>query len=589
MNVNTIKAGAFAPKIQVAAPTNNADAIISAIRKADDAGLDLLCLPELILTGCTCDDLFFQPTLINASASALQRIMRETADCSVITVFGMPIMSGSSLYDCAVVIRNGEIFGVVPNTAANPRYFSNTAPEAISIQGIGRVPVVSSIGCGIIAFAVTFGAESDMNLPFPSIECRLDSSIEILGSANARREKLRAKKKTILYANSGLGESTTDFVYSGHCLIFDNGELAAECKPFENTMAIAQVKETLENSEPASCETEYRGMKKRPFIPEAFSITQAKEIIQILAHGLAHRAAEINAQSFVLGVSGGLDSTLALIVSLEAAKIMGKNAEFVHALSMPCFGTSNRTRENTKKLCAATGVRFETIDLTESVTQHLKEIRHDISNKNVVFENAQARMRTLVLMDIANGEGGLVVGTGDLSESALGFCTYNGDHMSMYGVNGSIPKTLMQAIIKAIADDSSLELREALCDILETPISPELLPGDNGNIVQFTQKLIGSYELNDFFIFHALYKNLSPKSVYELALDAFADDYSPDEIKKWLKSFYKRFFASQFKRSCSPDGPQATVLSLSPRKGLFMPSEAKCAEWIREIEDSPRE
>ncbi|NLB60851.1 MAG: NAD(+) synthase, partial [Clostridiales bacterium] len=404
----------------------------------------------------------------------------------------------------------------------------------------------------------------------------------ILRSAETRKTALSSKNKTIIYANAGMGESTTDFVYSGQCLVFESGELLAECKPFENIMAVAEIESNPKAGEPKLFEKAENVLTKKPFIPDNFSISDANELINIQAHGLAHRASHINAKSLVLGISGGLDSTLAILVCVKTTEILGKSADFVHAISMPCFGTSNRTRGNAKRLCELLKVRFEEIDISDSVTQHLKEIHHDFKNKNVVFENAQARMRTLVLMNLANAENGLVVGTGDLSELVLGFCTYNGDHMSMYGVNGSIPKTLMQAMVKAFADNNS-ELKAVLYDILETPISPELLPG-GGEIVQITQNLIGSYDLNDFFIFHVLNNHFSPKKVFDLALKAFEDEFSPDEIKKWLIAFNKRFFASQFKRSCLPDGPQATVISVSPRNGLFMPSDAVVRQWLAEID-----
>lgn len=560
MSCKTIKIGAFAPKIHLANPNKNADAIICAIKQAEEKSVRLLCFPELALTGSTCGDLFFQYDLIQGAIAALHRIICETKALELVSVIGMPLEHNSTLYNVAVVIKSGKILGVVPNLNSNPRYFSNERHFEYS--------EVFSIDNSI--FSVTFGTAG---LTPALIECRLDSAYDILRSAETRKAVLSAKNKTILYANAGMGESTTDFVFSGQCLIFESGKLLDECKPFESKMAVAEVASEPTISVPKAFVISEETLIKKPFIPKDFEISDANEILNIQAHGLAHRATHINAKSLVMGISGGLDSTLALLVCVKAAEIMGKNADFVHAISMPCFGTSNRTRGNAEKLCRLLNVNFNEIDISGSVTQHLKEINHDFSSKNVVFENAQARMRTLLLMNMANSEGGLVVGTGDLSELVLGFCTYNGDHISMYGVNGSIPKTLMQAMIKAFADND-IRLKEVLYDILETPISPELLPG-GGEIVQITQNLIGSYDLNDFFIFHALHKRLSSKKVYDLALKAFENEFSPEEIEKWLQAFYKRFVASQFKRSCLPDGPQATVLSVSPRTGLFMPSDAE--------------
>lgn len=569
MSCEFIKVGAYAPKIQVANPNYNADAIIQGIKSAQETNVRLLCFPELVLTGCTCDDLFFQPTLIQNAVTALHRIIYETKASEVASVIGMPLEHNKMLYNVAVVVKCGRILGVVPNLRSNPRYFSN-APQF----EFGEVFSIEDF-----TFSVAFGTDS---VTAAAIECRLDSAYEIFRSAETRKTALSSKNKTIVYANAGMGESTTDFVFSGQCLVFESGKLLDECKPFENIMAVAEINRNPKASEPVCFEEKFENtLTKKPFIPNDFSLSDANELINIQAQGLAQRASHINAKSLVLGISGGLDSTLALLASVKAAEILGKGADFVHAISMPCFGTSNRTKGNAKRLCELLKVKFEEIDISDSVTQHLKEIRHDFNNKDVVFENAQARMRTLVLMNIANAENGLVVGTGDLSELVLGFCTYNGDHMSMYGVNGSIPKTLMQAMVKAFADNDN-ELKAVLYDILETPISPELLPG-NGEIVQITQNLIGSYDLNDFFIFHVLHNHFSPKKVYDLALNAFEAEFSPDEINRWLIAFYKRFFGSQFKRSCLPDGPQATVISVSPRGGLLMPSDALCNAWINEI------
>ncbi|MDE6579518.1 MAG: NAD(+) synthase, partial [Ruminiclostridium sp.] len=439
----------------------------------------------------------------------------------------------------------------------------------------------------------------------------LSASNEMIGKAEYRRSLVTGQSGRLIcgyvYASAGDGESTTDLVFSGHNLIAENGTLLKETKLFENEMIISEIdvfglaSERQKNTsfpkynevkvvefEMNIADTKLtRFYSPTTFVPsdKKNRAERCESILTMQSEGLKKRVEHTNAKSLVIGISGGLDSTLALLVCVKTMDRLKRSRKDIIAVTMPCFGTTKRTKSNAVQLCEALGVTIKEINITESVLQHFKDIEHDIDNHNVVFENGQARIRTLVLMDIANQTNGLVVGTGDLSELALGWATYNGDHMSMYGVNGGIPKTLIRYIVGFYGDSSEDEqLKKVLYDILDTPVSPELLPAENGEISQKTEDLVGPYELHDFFLYYAIRRSFSPSKIYRLAVRAMVGRYSDEEIKKWLNNFYRRFFSQQFKRSCLPDSPKVGSVTLSPRGDWRMPSDAVAAEWLKEIE-----
>lgn len=631
-----IKVAAGVPDCTVADVAANTKEIKRLIGKANDLKINLLGLPELCITGYTCGDLFFSETLLNSAKNALKEITEYTAGLYPIVIVGVPLIYSSKLFNCAAVLSNGKILGIVPKT-----YLPNCAEFYEQRQFSSGVLVGKDATlniCGITApfgteliFAhnempeYTFGLEicEDLWAAVPTSEklCRGGANIivnpsasnEVIGKAEYRGSLISSTSARLLcgyiYSSSGSGESTQDLVYSGHCLICENGTTLAESEPFsEKGLTVTEIdlkKLSGERHKNTSFEplcglktvtfeqkkitTEItRNIAKNPFVPtdSADINSRAEAILRIQSYGLKKRLAHTHSKTAVIGISGGLDSTLALLVAVRAMRLLNRPLSDIQAVTMPCFGTTSRTRSNSEKLCRLLGVNFKEINITAAVNQHFSDIGQSHDSLDVTFENSQARERTQVLMDIANKTGGMVIGTGDLSELALGWATYNGDHMSMYAVNSSVPKTLVRYIIRHEAESADSELKAVLLDILDTPVSPELLPADEkGEIAQKTEDLVGPYELHDFFLYHILRNGESPKKIYRLALIAFCGDYDKDTIKHWLNVFIKRFFSQQFKRSCLPDGPKVGSVTLSPRGDWRMPSDASAESWLKELEE----
>ena len=629
------------PPVKVGDVQKNAQDICIFIANADKQDADIVVFPELALTGCSCGDLFFQNTLWASVKKGLKTIADCTARFRKITaVVGTPVRVGSKLFDCAAVIARGEIVGLVPKTvlsAAEKRWFSSAqelhncwvVPEELGLiasEDYWSVPVNAKqiVTVGVDAqVGVEIGSEvfapmaPSVNLAVNGAEiivnpCALPA---LAGGAVKLRDMVRARAANLncVYALAGAGytESTSDFVYSGQSLIAENGDLLCENDSFLNTdymivmdCDLGRIRaDRLKNQQFAAGENDdflYRNaftdirsdgslypVRKLPFIPDTKEERQAwcMEIFQIQVAGLKQRLATIRSNA-VIGISGGLDSTLALLVAVEAMRQLGRPATDVYGVTMPCFGTSDRTYNNAWDLMRKLGINSKEINIRNAVTQHFLDIGHDINVHNGTFENSQARERTQILMDYASVVNGIVVGTGDLSELALGWCTYNGDHMSMYGVNGTVPKTLIRWIIEAVAETETFAPAKAvLQDILDTPISPELLPPDaQGKISQQTEDLVGPYALHDFFLYHMLRYGFGPKKIYALACRAFAEDFDGETIKKWLKNFCRRFFTQQFKRNCMPDGVKVGSVGLGPRGDWTMPSDASGRIWLEEAE-----
>ena len=614
-----IKVAAATPKIKVADVQSNSNNIINDIKKAAEQGVKLITFPELSITGYTCGDLFGQRLLIESAKKQLDRIREETKTLEIISVVGLPLIKNGKLINAAAVLYKGEILGTVGkknlpnyNEFYEKRNFEDCFDEEPAIFRCRNMPEFS------------FGIElcEDLWIPEPpsaklalggaEIIVNLSASNEMIGKAEYRRSLVTGQSGRLIcgyvYASAGDGESTTDLVFSGHNLIAENGTLLKETKLFENEMIISEIdvfglaSERQKNTsfpkynEVKVVEFEMditdtaltRFYSPTPFVPsdKKNRAERCESILTMQSEGLKKRVEHTNAKSLVIGISGGLDSTLALLVCVKTMDRLKRSRKDIIAVTMPCFGTTKRTKSNAVQLCEALGVTVKEINITESVLQHFKDIEHDVDNHNVVFENGQARTRTLVLMDLANKDGGMVIGTGDLSELALGWATYNGDHMSMYGVNGGIPKTLIRYIVGFYGDSSEDEtLKKVLYDILDTPVSPELLPAENGEISQKTEDLVGPYELHDFFLYYAIRRSFSPSKIYRLAVRAMEGRYLEEVIKKWLTNFYRRFFSQQFKRSCLPDSPKVGSVTLSPRGDWRMPSDAVAGEWLREIEE----
>ena len=587
MNDGFIKAACGLPVCTVADTEKNATEIKKLIDLADKQKINLLVLPELCITGYTCGDLFYSDKLKDAAKKALLSLAEYTkGKCPVVTV-GVPLVYGSKLYNCAAVLSDGEILGIVPKT-----YLPNYSEFYEQRQ------FTSADFCGDGAFLCRAGADVIIN---PS------ASNEIIGKAEYRRLLTASTSARLLcgyvYTSSGSGESTQDLVYSGHCLIYENGSQLAESLPFEekpltiseiDLKKLAHERHKNTSFEPLGgirrvifgqkiTETELtRRIERNPFVPSDRGDVskRAEAILRIQSYGLKKRLEHTRAKTAVIGISGGLDSTLALLVTVRAMRLLGRPLSDIQAVTMPCFGTTGRTRSNSEKLCRLLGVSFIEVNITAAVNQHFADIEQDSACFDVTYENSQARERTQVLMDIANKTGGMVIGTGDLSELALGWATYNGDHMSMYAVNSSVPKTLVRYIVRHEAESSGEDLREVLYDILDTPVSPELLPADeNGEIAQKTEDLVGPYELHDFFLYHILRLGERPKKIYRLALIAFDGIYDRETVKHWLTVFIRRFFSQQL-----PDGPKVGSVTLSPRGDWRMPSDASSADWIAEVE-----
>ena len=629
-----VRVGAVVPKLKVADTEFNCNEIIKQIEVASNDKIQIVVFPELCVTGYTCQDLFEQDTLLEEAEKALNKILDYTNNLDIICIIGMPIKAENQLFNTAVVIQKGKILGIVPKTFIpnygefyEKRWFAsskNANKKEIEILG-QKVPFGidllfkdkenNEICFGIEICEDIWAVEPPSNklaLLGANIIFNLSASNEVIGKKEYRRELVKMQSaKTIsgyVYCSSGVNESTSDVVFSGESMIFENGSCLAnnERFDFESNMIFTEIDtkklandrrknisfmgnpvdleyREIEINIPDNIENLTREYSKTPFVPEdKKKISEiCEEILNIQSYGLAKRLLHTNINKTVIGISGGLDSTLAFLVIIKAYEILNIPKENIIAITMPGFGTTTRTHNNSMKLINKYGATFREINITKSSLQHFKDIGHDKNIKNVTYENTQARERTKILMDIANKENGLVVGTGDLSELALGWCTYNGDHMSMYAVNASIPKTLVKYIIKWVADNSKEECKNIINDILDTPISPELLPPDeDGNIEQKTEEQVGPYILHDFFLYHFLRYGAEPKKIYILACKTFKNDFKKEEIKHWLQVFIKRFFTQQFKRNCMPDGPKVGTVSLSPRGDLRMPSDASYNIWL---------
>ena len=632
------------PPVKVGDVKKNAADICAYIEKADLQKADIVLFPELALTGFSCGDLFFQDALHNAIKEGLKQIVACSAQHPEITaVVGMPIRVGVQMYNCAAVIKAGRVEGLVPKTYipndnGEDRWFSGWNSKqtqwlsnidlglgdeggvSVDSQFIFMPDKVTQIGVEICEdLMVSMSPSTSLALNGAEIILNPSASHELIGKRAYRRELVKHQSSSChcIYAfcSAGYTESTSDMVFSGHSLIAENGSILTEndqpiatdylmvmdCdlgKVHSNriadqsfrTLAVENQKEySVWGSEEGTLRSDgtLYPLRKLPFVPssKAERDERCKEIFNIQVTGLQQRLATINANA-VIGISGGLDSTLALLVAVEATRRLGRPLTNVYGVTMPCFGTSDRTYNNSWELMRKLGISAKEISIKKAVTQHFEDIGHDINVHNATFENAQARERTQILMDYASVVSGIVVGTGDLSELALGWCTYNGDHMSMYGVNGSIPKTLIRWIIEAIADTPDFAAaKDVLMDILDTPISPELLPPDaEGKIAQKTEDLVGPYALHDFFLFYALRYGFTPTKIYTLACRAFEGDFDSETVKKCLKNFYRRFFTQQFKRNCQPDGVKVGSVGLGPRGDWMMPSDASARIWLDEAE-----
>ena len=627
MRFGLVKVAVGTPEIRVADCGYNAKAIIGVMERAAGDGVQLLTLPELCLTGYTCGDLFFQEALQKAALAGLSAVLSASERWNMVVVLGMPLAGSCGLYNCGVVLQKGRILGIVPKTSLpnygefyEKRFFAPAPEHADTITVLGQqVPF-----CKRLLFAcqtlpeLVIGVEicEDLWSPLPpstalvqrgaSVICNLSASDEAVTKPDYRRTLVQVQSARLLcgylFASAGEGESTTDVVFSGHDMIYENGTRLAESLPFGEGYAVSELdlpfilRERRRMVRSAALTEDFttvpfslplvdtpltRDCWKTPFVADTAAERERRcdEVLAIQSHGLKKRIAHTGVNRVVLGVSGGLDSTLALIVAKRAMALLGRPATDVLAVTMPCFGTTTRTRSNAEKLCDALGIPCRTIDITAAVTQHLNDLSHPLDLPDAAFENAQARERTQVLMDLANMENALVVGTGDLSELALGFATYNGDHMSMYGVNAGVPKTLMRSMLGILADREGGALGAVLRDIVDTPVSPELLPPKGGEIAQVTEDLVGPYELHDFFLYHMVRRGEDREKILHLAGYAFGSAYSPETITKWLDVFYRRFFSQQFKRSCMPDGPRVGNVSLSPRGDWRMPSDASSMVW----------
>ena len=632
-----VKVAAGTPKIRVADCRYNAEQIFTLMREADKQGVKVLALPELCLTGYTCADLFLQPTLLRGAEEGLATILEATKNLDMVTAIGLPVWNkwDNKLYNCAAVIQSGEILGLVPKTYLpnygefyEGRWFASGAGVETRIPLCGQE--VSLSNTDLFACAdmpnLVIGVEicEDLWAPEPpsirlaragaTIILNLSASNELAGKAAYRRGLVSGQSGRLVcgyvYADAGEGESTTDLVFAGHNIVAENGAILAE-RRFATGLTISEIDvdrlvyerqrmNTYQADPSQECwrmsfdleltDTRLtRPVSPTPFVPQDQNdrAERCNEILYTAALGLKKRLEHTHAKTAVVGLSGGLDSTLAVLITAVSMQMLDRPATDIIAVTMPCFGTTDRTKSNAVLLAERLGCTLKTIDIGEAVRRHFKDIGQSMEDHDVTFENGQARERTQVLMDIANQTGGLVIGTGDLSELALGWCTYNGDHMSNYAVNAGIPKTLVRHLVSFISDDKEAEdpqLSTVLADILDTPVSPELLPAIEGQIAQKTEDLVGPYELHDFYLYYAVRWGFMPKKVLRLAEQAMGQRYDRGTLLKWLKNFYRRFFSQQFKRSCLPDGPKVGSVALSPRGDWRMPSDAVASLWLEELE-----
>ena len=639
-----VKVAAAVPNVKVADCIYNKEQIINKIEEAAAKGVQILCFPELALTAYTCGDLFFQSSLLEGAKAALEEILVVTANQDMLIAVGMPLVIDEELYNCGVLLRQGKLLGIVPkqfipnyNEFYEKRWFTlGSQLEVTEMELLGQtVPVGYDLLFEMGEVKVGVEICEDVWTPIPpssvlalagaNIILNLSASNEII-SKRAYRQSLISQQSARLmsayvYVSAGSEESTTDLVFSGHSMIAENGSIKVQsekliesdylisqeidierlqkdrlkCKSFGDSRKMYGQKVRKVIGKPLSRTGEVLlSIPRKPFVPHALETRdqRCEEIFTLQVAGLKKRLTHTYSQSAVIGISGGLDSTLALLVAVQAFDDLGWDRKRIIGVTMPGFGTTDRTYDNAVQLIKELGVTFREVPIADACKQHFKDINHDETIHDITYENTQARERTKILMNIANQGGGMVIGTGDLSELALGWCTYNGDHMSMYAVNTSVPKTLVRSIVGTVAKRQSKKVAAILLDILDTPVSPELLPlGENGEMLQKTEDTVGPYELHDFFLYYVLRFGFSPSKIYFLAQLAFskkeeeADElYSHETILKWMRTFYRRFFMQQFKRSCLPDGPKIGSVCLSPRGDWRMPSDASSNMWLAEVD-----
>ncbi len=630
-----VKVRCYSPELKVGDVSFNKEKIISVLKDSYDKGVKVLLLPELSLSAYTCYDLFTGQAFLSACEKAVLEIRDASAGMDTVLVFGAPLSVDSSLYDCAVVISDGEILGVVPKTelenygqSYEKRYFSCDfdSIDEICLGGeyypFGTDLIFTCESLKELKLGIEIGNEGNYPLApseyLASMGATLilnpSASSEMIGREEVRIRDCEYKSASLmcayLTANPSELESTTDVIFSAHNIACELGRRIGESAPFESiygdviteidVSAICGVRRKNTSFKNGDASARYisfaletgdteltRYVNPHPFVPQCKEelYRRCEKILTMQARALARRLKASYSKCGVLGISGGLDSTLSLLAAVRAADYLGWDRSNIVAITMPCFGTTKRTKSNATELCLALGVTIREIDIFNSIRSHFKDISHDESVRNVTYENAQARERTQILMDVANDLGGLVIGTGDLSEIALGWSTYNADHMSMYNTNCTVPKTLIRHVVAYSASQLSGKAKDILLDILDTPVSPELLPPDEGdNIAQKTEDLVGPYDLHDFFLYNFVRKEFAPSKIYRLARAAFKGEFSDETVYKWLTVFIKRFFSQQFKRSCSPDGVKVGSVALSPRGDLKMPSDASCALWLDELD-----
>ncbi len=634
MRQGFVKVAAVTPKIRVADTKYNAEIICEKLKEAYSQGAKVIVFPELCITGYTCSDLFLQELLLEEAVAALKQIVKATEGQDAVVMVGLPIERDGRLYNVAAVLQNGKILGMVPKANIptyaefyEGRHFTEGNTEVAEFYLDGEaIPFGTNllfecmdlkgliIGCEICEdLWVANPPSTNHALMGATVIANLSASNETVGKDEYRDLLVKSASGRLLcgyiYTSAGEGESTQDLVFGGHNLIAENGTVLAEAKRFKGQTIYGdldiqrilaerrrmgtfgkepQIPYTIVPFSLEVAETKLeRTFGCMPFVPgdETKRNKRCEEILSIQSYGLKKRYEHTGAKTAVLGISGGLDSTLALLVTVRTFDMLGIDRKGILSVTMPCFGTTDRTYDNACKLARTLGTTLEEVNIKEAVTVHFRDIKQDMDNHDVTYENGQARERTQVLMDIANRSNGLVIGTGDMSELALGWATYNGDHMSMYGVNAGVPKTLVRHLVKYYADTcGKRELKEVLLDVLDTPVSPELLPPVEGTISQKTEDLVGPYELHDFFLYYMLRCGFPPAKLYRVAKIAFQGMYDDATILKWLKTFCRRFFAQQFKRSCLPDGPKVGSVALSPRGDLRMPSDASARLWMDEIE-----
>lgn len=640
MNYGFTKVAAAVPHLQVADCSYNIQQIEGLMRQASDKGVQIIAFPELSVTAYTCLDLFAQHTLLESAEQALLKLVSDTAHLNLLAIVGAPLVTENRLINAAIAFQSGKILGVVPKTYLpnykefqEQRWFTSSTELREKSIAIGNNTYPLSTHLLLAAGQVKVGIEicEDLWTPVPpssllamegaNILVNLSASNELIGKHHYLRSLISQQSARCMagyvYASAGFGESSTDLVYAGNGIIAENGHILEESPRFtmQEQLIISEIDvENLQNDRQINTSFMHgastllkdetitvpfaltngsgnpvltRAIDPHPFTPSGDALKErCEEIFQIQVAGLAKRMVHTHSKTAVVGISGGLDSTLALLVTVMTFDALHIPRHQILGITMPGFGTTDRTYTNACDLIHSLGVTLREISIKDACLQHFKDINHDPSVHDVTYENSQARERTQILMDVANQENGMVIGTGDLSELALGWATYNGDHMSMYGVNGSIPKTLVKYLVEWVAHNRVDEAsRATLLDIVDTPISPELIPADeNGNIKQKTEDLVGPYELHDFFLYHFLRFGNSPAKIYFLAQQAFGESYDKATIKKWLHTFFRRFFQQQFKRSCLPDGPKVGSVSLSPRGDWRMPSDAMATMWLKEIE-----